>query len=529
MALARAALGDGAEVVEGTLVSIDGADLVLDLGGARGAAAGDLVELWRPLRIKHPVTGQLLVDRFRVGTLRVGSVQRVLSLARADGEPTRSPAVGDVVILRRRRAPAAPPLPSPTGSSDATPPAAPAVSAPPAAVEDPDAAALSRLFDELRGAEPQARVRRYQEFVAAHPDSRFAAVLREEAVAMRAARPQAGDAKDTVAVLAHASPKDVRAGAPLRLAFLVRGARAGVLHVKSASSAAYVSMPLREVGPGYLAAGLPAALVTAPGLSYFAEATDPSGRALPLFRSADAPERVDVDDPWAPVDGKRALSAALFGEYAFYGPPSKANDYVFQTEGTFGARFGDVGVRALRSGFGVFRGAGGSLRELDQERAAPRKVGLTYGHVELEFAPVQSVGFIGRAIVGLRDDGVGGGAQAFVRIGHDRASNLLLGGEVLGGVGLRGIAELSWRTIPRVPVVLRTEVTNQPAGTGSPSADATDAAGTARGKSEVGARALAQVGYQLTQRLELAIRASYQGRTIRHAGPGFGAGVTYTW
>jgi hypothetical protein len=78
---------------------------------------------------------------------------------------------------------------------------------------------------------------------------------------------------------------------------------------------------------------------------------------------------------------------------------------------------------------------------------------------------------------------------------------------------MRGIVELNWRTIPRVPIVLRSEVTNQPAGVGS----------------EFGARVIAQAGYELARDFTVAIRGSYQGRTINHAGPGAGLGVSYQW
>jgi hypothetical protein len=78
---------------------------------------------------------------------------------------------------------------------------------------------------------------------------------------------------------------------------------------------------------------------------------------------------------------------------------------------------------------------------------------------------------------------------------------------------MRGLVELDWRTIPRVPIVLRTEVTTQPAGVGN----------------DVGARAIAQVGYELARDFVVAARGSYQGRTIDHSGPGAGLAVSYQW
>ena len=58
-------------LVEGTVMAIQGEEIVLDLGAARGAADGASVELWRPIKLKHPVTGKVLTDRFRIGALEL--------------------------------------------------------------------------------------------------------------------------------------------------------------------------------------------------------------------------------------------------------------------------------------------------------------------------------------------------------------------------------------------------------------------------------------------------------------------------
>jgi hypothetical protein len=209
----------------------------------------------------------------------------------------------------------------------------------------------------------------------------------------------------------------------------------------------------------------------------------------------------------------------------------KGNDVVWQTEGSVGMRFQDEGVRAARMGFGVYRGIGGSLDELDQQKLSGRRVGLTYGYLEGEFGLSHFTSIIGRLVIGLEDDGVNGGAQALLRIGNDRETNLTIGGEALGGIGLRGITELQLATFPRVPISFRTEVTNQPAGvsTGRPSASPIGTVAVAQQEGEVGARAIAQVGYRFLPDLVIAVRGSYQGRTINHAGPGFGGAVTYQW
>jgi hypothetical protein len=112
-----------------------------------------------------------------------------------------------------------------------------------------------------------------------------------------------------------------------------------------------------------------------------------------------------------------------------------------------------------------------------------------------------------------------------LRIGNDLETNLLVGGELLGGIGLRGMAQLELAPQGKLPVVLRTEVTNQPAGVATEST----AVGVSSDTSEVGGRAIVQVGYRILDPLVVFGRVSYEGRTIVHAGPGFGGGASLEW
>jgi hypothetical protein len=79
-----------------------GTPLVVDIGTSRGVHDGDVLELWRPVRLRHPVTSATLVDRFRIGSLRLTQVRSALSLSVIEGAVSRPPATGDVVIPRRR-------------------------------------------------------------------------------------------------------------------------------------------------------------------------------------------------------------------------------------------------------------------------------------------------------------------------------------------------------------------------------------------------------------------------------------------
>ena len=525
-------------IVTGTVLGIDGEDIVLDLGSSKGAADGSVVELWRPFKLRHPVTGQTLTDRFRIGALRFVQVQKKLALARPEGTLAREPAPGDIVLLARAASPSQPNPSEPRAparartterevASSAPGTASPARDASPL---DAEGRELCAIFESLKGQPIAKRIARYEQYLQAHPQGTYAGVLWEEADALRqllagsAARPASG-ASETVAF---APPSSALAHEPLTLGVEIAGAAGAVLHVRHAGEVAYQSSPMRPAGARYYRATIDPAQMEAPEVQYFIEAVNAGGTAIPAVGTADAPHRIEVHESPRPLAPSRpAASVSIFTDYADYNR-LRGNDYAWQTEGQFGLRYADKGVRAVRSGFGVYRGLGGSVYELDSLGRQPRRVGLTYGYLEGEFATSNIIGFIGRLAFGLNDDGVNAGGQFFLRLGNDRLTNLLLGGEVLGGIGTRGIAELQWNTLPRVPFVLRTEVTNQPAGA-TPSGSTDPSSNLAVGRGDIGARAIVQVGYRLAPELTVAVRASYEGRTIQHAGPGAGAGVTYSW
>jgi len=499
------------------IVAIESGDLVVDVGSAGGAREGGLVELWRPMRVRHPVTGQILVDRIRLGTVRLSQVQTTLSLAKTDGPLLREPRTGDLVVLPEESAkPArAEPTRAEPGRSEAP--------------TDADAQALGDLFAALEGSTPEMRARAYETFLRARPKTRFNRVLREEIAALRRPLGPATAPASSTAPAPATEPKPtepplrkaafvpigrMRPGQPQRVAVEIDPSFVGaVVHVRRRGGAGYRSIAMESVGPRYWAATLPGDAVADDGTQYFVEGVTKTGAAMPLVGSAERPRDVPVDPH--PVTGKDPATIAqvsLQSEYLSFNA-KKANDYLFQTEGAFGWRLREVGIRAVRSGFGVLRGKGGSLEDLETRNLPGKDVGLTYGYVEGEIGLSRSVGLLGRPILGLREGGMEGGAQAFVRVGSDLATNLMIGGEVLGSVGMRGIVQLEWRTIPRVPIMLRSEVTNQPAGSGS----------------DVGARLVGQAGYEIVPRLALSGRLSYQGRTINHAGPGAGLAVSYQW
>ncbi len=511
--------------VQGTVVRFDGpAEMVIDVGTGQGLSNGDVLELWRPYHVKHPVTGRMLEDRFRIGSVRITQVRPTLSLAQPEGAVAHGVQPGDIVMIQVATA-----APVPAVSTGQT--HAPTEKAPELPPQDVEARDLAKLFDELTGTSPQERAKRYLTYVSEHPRSRYAPVLRQESADLtRAARPSATTAPAAVGpqLVSFEAAEEAYAHEPLRVTLEIDHAKAAVLYARNQERLTFLPIKMDAIGGGYFAGTIVSDQVQAPRVEYFVEAIAESGEAIAVEGSAASPVSTNViDRPVAAAPQPVRIVASVWSDFAAFNA-KKFNDWVSQTEGVLSVRFQDTGIRAMRTGFGVYRGQGGTLNELDQQNLEPRSIGLTYGYLEGEFAFHTIFSVILRGIVGLREPGVDGGGQLFVRIGNDLKTNLMLGGEVLGGIGVRTVAQLEWNTIPRFPILFRSEVTNQPAGIAQPRNDPSQPP-TAFAAGDVGVRLIAQAGFRITPAFVVALRGSFQGRTINHAGPGGGAALSYQW
>ena len=136
------------------------------LGVLRGAADGNIVDLWRPFRLRHPVTGQTLSDRFRIGTLRLVQVQKTLSLARPEGKLARAAAPGDSWYGNRRHRAPPPAARDQSPAKPISPTPLPDRAAEPIDVEARD---LSVIFDSLKGQAIDTRIWRYEQYATVAP------------------------------------------------------------------------------------------------------------------------------------------------------------------------------------------------------------------------------------------------------------------------------------------------------------------------------------------------------------------------
>ena len=527
--------------IPGTVLSIDEEDIVVDLGMSKGGTEGSVVELWRPFKLRHPVTGKILVDRFRIGRLKLVQVQRTLAWARPVGDLARAPAEGDVVVL-----PVDAVAVAKTGlAKTQAPQLAPATTTPEGKgndgergdASDPEARELSAIFDALKGQPPAARILRYEQHARSHPGSKYARVLYEEAAYLRRLFATKGDGSESVPKepsprAAIRAPEWALAATPLTMGIEMPGASGAVLHMRHAGEMAYRSYPMRGAGAGYFRAAVPAEQMKSPEVEFFVESTNAAGVATPVVASAESPDRIEVHDaPRPEPPAKTDATVALFTDFADYNRLHR-NDYSWQTEGYFGLRYHDVGVRAVRSGFGVYRGVGGSLEELDvigspraQGRAYLRLPGRRVRRHHLHRAHRASRARAHQRRSDRRRPAVRSPRQ---RQGHQHLARRR---------GPRrhrpqGDRRAPVEHHPRVPIVIRTEVTNQPAGTAPRQSIADGTTSTSNGSltgGDIGARAMVQVGYRFVPSVTLAVRGSYEGRTIQHAGPGAGLGVTYTW
>ncbi len=280
----------------------------MDIAHERGATDAAIVELWRPLTVKHPVTGASVSDRFLIGRLKLTQVRDALSLARAEGKLARAAQTGDVVILRLAKAPdkpvttptAATPAQSPTSKAVEQPPPAPPVCAETGAGTqgcDDDTRIISELFEGLRGQNPRTRILAYEGYVKRRPQGRYAVVLYEEAQQLRKLVGLLSSNEPVEVAPSKRSfeaPGEALAGTALTFGIELDDAVGAVLHSRHAGEVAYVSTPMQPAGDGYFNVIVPAERVRARRLEYFIEATTPSGRALEVVGTASLPFMLSI-------------------------------------------------------------------------------------------------------------------------------------------------------------------------------------------------------------------------------------------
>ena len=493
-----------------TVVALDGDQLVIDLGRAQ-LREGALLTLYRTIEVKHPTSGAQLRDRFPNGSVRVLQVGDALSIVKPEAPPPRPPMVGDRVEAESAKV-----LPRSCEQCE---------------LMETAQRTILEVFGKTLGKAPEERVAIFKAHLEREPSSPFRAWLEYEVKYFSGGRfaasmvRQAQSSFDSavqglvkVGSLAHAE-----AGLPVEFGVYVppemQLRSVTVLLSQSDGQTGYVrrTITLDERGQGRLR--IPTEFVRAPGFSYFVEANLADNRTIAVLASASHPERCTVA-PVAHAPTEQDVSRVrAVSEYVSFDRLS-GRDYYYLFEGDFLLRLTTRVLEGVRVGYGHYRGEGGTVKDLDERHLAPRPAAFTYGYVEAVFALHELVALLPRLEVGLgrphdetsRGSRVRPGGQLRLRIGRERGTALILGGESTPEIGQRAFVGLNLGLLEKVPLAFEVHVTDQPVNT-----------------NELGVRAVFEAGYRPNKAFALAVRASYQGRTIDHAGPGLGIAATFGW
>lgn len=508
-----------------TVVRIDGDDVFIDVGASR-APRGAVLDVFRSIEVRHPVTRQPLRDRFLVGRVQVLQAGETLGVARIVGTPWRPLQVGDEVRGDRPE----PVAPTPQEGPVAVP--STAVAAPDAQTQE-----LLRVWLATLGRSPTERVALYRTFVARNPgfprrsfvEAEIAALeqwttSQREQIVIAAPPPPEPDPDALLRErVVHAALGSAMHGDPLDVALLLRPGvpvRALMLYVRARGETQYESRRMSLDARGHAIARIPQRFVMPPGFDYFVDVVDERGRMFPVVRSAEEPVRVDVSVPEGVPDPSEHRARVRFSVEAVSFHNMDARDAYIVTEGDYLYRTLYDVLYGVRVGYGVLRGQGGTTDDLDMRGLDPQAAGFTYGYTEMELRISDLFAAIARIEIGLgrpessdiERNGLTGGFQLRLRIGPERGTHFLLAGETVPEIGQLASIALHWEVIENFPMQAEVHVTDQPVNSG-----------------ELAVRGVYELGYRTSDTLAFALRLSYQGRNIKHAGPGVGLAMTFDW
>jgi hypothetical protein len=426
--------------------------------------------------------------------------------------------------------------------------------------------AANTVFAQTLGRPPEERAALWRAYLDAYPSSPYAAAVRaeiagfkaqalaEEDLERRAVEKTQGEAEESVAgyllagtveladPLAFAPPGRVYEGSSFELSFLVvrpQRVRSAWAHYRRIGEETFRSLELVAGGDGYLRGRVRGDAVRAPALEYFVEVLETGAeRPAAVAGSALVPMRIEVDasvEEPPPDIVQRSRVTTVFDYVDFDGFGSDLDNY-WSAEVDFMYRFRKP-IYAMRIGYGTMNGRGGPKDVIDEADRAGRaecvdadgvyrchKVAFNYAYAELEVRLKSDVvSLMVRPLAGRGDyDDEDGpdiapdyrdalGIKLRLRIGRERETNLALGFAVVDGFGKAGEAAFTWDVIPRFPIVLSLEVTDQPV------------------PEDPGVRLIADVGWRGMSWVYPSVRVSYQARDIDHAGLGAGAALNFDW
>ncbi len=511
-----AAPPEGGRVAEGVIVRVGNGEVIVDLGQESGLPSGAVVQVYRKVEVKHPVTGKVIVDRFPIGAMALSDVGRLLSIAREAESLTRAPAVGDFVVFEPKPGRAA-------AKPDAAEEEGVVVSRAPAqdAVEEVFAQTLGRPLTE--------RIVLWENYLKRFPESPHLDQVGGELVWLRTelARSRESQVQSNPEPLLMlepdrlgtrmSAPRVVKAGerVEVNVSVIERELAESVRVLwRQRGDLGYETVVMERSGDFNWRADLEAA---APGvLEIFAEVVRTNG-TLQATSGAKAtePMAIEVEAPPGPGPGEGGRSRArTIVEFVDFKAGEGVDDFV-RIESSFRYSIDRPVIKGFSAGVGIFQGEGGSLGEV--ERGETRRRNVNFGFAELELGLHEYFGVSGRVSVGNHfqtQDGTAEGIFGFraeARIGEAEGTRLTLGAALTEDLGNEAWTALTLDVIEGWPITAGVTVTNLPVG------------------GELGVSAELGVGYALTDWLALSLLTGWNARTINHYGFTAGAGALLTW
>jgi hypothetical protein len=506
------------EIVRGSVVKVEAAEIYVNLGKDRAVIDGAPIRIKRAIKLSHPVTRQPVEDWIPIGSAVVTQAGGQLSRA-VVGALIDEIKVGDVAEVFIDRPDKATPGPTPVPVPQ--PPNAPPV--------DPATTAVLTAFAQQVGQGIDARIATWESFLSKHPESPHAVAIRRDVevlVALRdQMRPRTGPDTNQVAVtLGHTAPTRARVGAAVPLVFVLDQpdtVAAAYLHYRVASDRTYRRVLLTREHDIYLRGVIPVAAIAAPGVDYFIEVSTPTGASGLALGTPSAPVHVDVkaasaiSDRFGPAPGRSAVR--ITGEYldfATFEPRSGTRtDSVVTANVDFTYRI-DRLIQSIGVGYGVLVGRGGFAdREFTSMDPVPKSA-FQFGYADLELALADKgvrVSAGGKLIAGVGRDGFGLGVEGRLRIGNRDAANLQLIANTIEQFGFVTDIKFGARPASDLGFAVSVGATDQP------------------NNGDVAVKLGTEVEYFASPNISLLLRGSWQGRTTQHGGIGGGAGVGFTW
>ena len=437
-----------------------------------------------------------------------------------------------------------------------------------------EAEAAKGVWQATLGKAPKDRIAMWEAFLAGNPDSPYSkavnteiASLRQQMAAeaalteklvepdtrqadlrvQRLASLQPGVDLDSPIVV-HA-PKNVYQGTEVHLSFTVLAPRAverAWLYYRQSGEGSFHRTNLTADGDMYMRGSIPADAVKPPGIELFVEVSGPGDEApAPVIGSQEYPKRISVQKQVEerPADIDNRSRVTLFTDYVdFDGGFGNGFDQYIHAEVDFMYRFYKP-IYAVRVGFGTLGGIGGPKDIIDNDPETClddggnyrcRRVTFTYAYAEFEYRlKNQPISVMVRPQFGngsldsrRSSNGQGcftgdrdlceifssAGLRLRLRIGEERKTNLTLGVGVTQQIGTVFEAAYSWDVIPKFPIKISAQVTDQPV------------------PEDYGVRLIGDIGWRSKfDWLYPSVRISYQARDVDHAGLSGGAAINFDW